>query len=252
MNTKKKRRNNLRPVTWTIITIVILATGFALLHNKKSVPVATSPVVNMGNSSYSSDELKSFWSSELKPIAVDQWAGAQFPYPEINARSAHLKSRVLERTQKGIRTHASFNYHWAGKTISATTGFNTNEHQVTFVLHVPALLDTFKEVRGSGRADWRKLFETYFTIMLMHEMEHAGYDGRSATAAVTKEEESRAWAETCRHTITPLVELYNLPTFQIQNRFYVAWKLSNGDTGHPAWQEVLESVYGLLDNLPHK
>lgn len=245
MKYEKKVQSKTAPIGWIVAGVALVIVGLAVFMASQKNKVVPSPAKPQGNSPHSSDTLTAFWEHEIKPIA-EQWAEAKFPYPELNARSAYLSSKIREATQKNVRVHASFNYHWKIKTVSATTGLDTNENRVTVILRIPALLDSFQKLKDSGRVDWRTVFRTYVTIMLMHELEHAGHEGLFLKLPVNLDEESRAWAETCRHTIVPLVEHHGLQVNYIDEKFYTAWKECTGNTSAPTWQKLLREYYHAL------
>lgn len=81
-------------------------------------------------------------------------------------------------------------------------------------------------------------------VTAMHELEHAAHPHENV-AMTDLSEESRAWQETCRHTIDPLVVNHGVPMFGTEASFYKAWVNDGRRTGQ-AWTNNLYRLYGPL------
>ncbi len=201
---------------------------------------------------WSVTEQHSFWTNELHNLIYEQLAQGKLPYQKINKRFLDSNLLIYEKTKNGITVSLSTNYHWSDKKVGAAAGYvETNNNARVIEIYVPAFMDTFKELRTADVPRWREIFHSHSIIAFMHEVEHARHEP-GTTNYVDVEEESRAWAETCRYTIVPLVEEYRCLLHPNEINIYLAWKLSNGDTNSPTWTNAIWKIYGVIAGKSQK
>lgn len=190
-------------------------------------------------------EMKEFWNRELQELIGEQLPNSKLPYPEINERFANLNQIIVENTKAPLAIYRLTNYSWASTDVVAAAGVDTSNNTRHVALYLPAIMDTFDMLRDSGETNWHAAFRSHILVVFMHEMEHTT-DVRPQWS-IDINEESRAWAETCRHTIVPLAESHHVTLFQNEWKVYRAWKLANGDTGNTNWSSTMRRLYGKLD-----
>ena len=254
MKTKRQKKivhTSRNWATWkfAIVLIILLLVGLTATSSKKQQTRSqTEPKASV----YSVEQLHAFWDNKLKSIAQDQWAISQIPYPEVNERCKKLHAQIIEHSRKALQISMVTNYHWASVLVEAAAGFDHSNNAVSISLYIPSILDSHLALERSKNPLWRKLFVSHQIILLMHELEHAANADISNSRAIDIAEESRAWAETCRHTIVPLVDTYQLPIHNIEVDLYKSWKQCNGDTNSPIWKQAIVRHYGGLDKKDGK
>lgn len=201
---------------------------------------------------YSEVQLHAFWDENLKTIVQDQWAANQLPYPLINEHCRKLRAQIVAHSGTGLQIRMSTNYHWASTLVEAAAGFDSSNNAVSICLFIPSILDSYQALERSAKPLWWELFDSHQIVLLMHELEHAAKPDISSDVVINVAEESRAWAETCRNTIVPLVDTYKIPIHNIEANLYLAWKQCGGDTNSPIWRKVIEKYYGSFDGRKEK
>jgi hypothetical protein len=256
LKNKKQRRivlSGKKQVSWEHVIFVLLLLLIVGLIAKSLIKISTQSTSKSDvTSSYSEESMHEFWDVHLKTLAQDQWANAQFPYPEINEHCKKLNALITEHTGKPLAVSMVTNYHWASKMVEAAAGFDHSNKTVSISLYIPSIMDAYKSLENSGQAQWKDLFVSQQTIILMHELEHAANGDVSRSKAIDITEESRAWAETCRYTTVPLLENYHLPINNIGGDLYKAWKECRADTNSPIWIQTIENHYGKFDGKTDK
>ena len=190
------------------------------------------------------EEMKAFWDRELNDLVIERWAKGRLPYPEINARFKTLHDEIIRQTGKPLSVGLVKNYYWAGNEVCGTSEYNITNDTYYVSLIMPNAMDMFEVLSRTHVPRWRERFESHIIITLMHELEHTTTAKRTRTnSAIDVMEESRAWAETCRHTIAPLRQVHNLPMNDYYLTFLVAWTQSMGDTNNPYWVVQMNKSY---------
>ncbi len=221
---------------------------FVLIN--KSNPKDHTEVVQLQNSvsvhPCSDSDMKRFWQEELNDLIYLQLVESKLPYSEINDHFREYNKRINIRTGKKISVALSTSYHWSCKDAEGSGGINAKDGSVEIQLYIPAIMDLFEALEHLNQTGWREAFRAHCIILFMHEMEHVVKD-TPMKKHIDIGEESRAWAETCRYTITPLVERYHLPLLSTDSNMYQAWKESGGNTNSDIWMNAIRKLYGDLD-----
>ena len=195
---------------------------------------------------YSEKEIVSFWEKEMYQTAYEQLASSATQYPEVNKRFSEINQSVTEQKGLPINFELVKSYHPLGPAVEASAGEAHTNGQATVSLYIPAFLNTYKLLESSRHPKWRDVFKTRIIVVIMHEMEHLNRKDPKLLKVDLKEE-SRAWFDTCKYTISPLVETYKVPVDSDAWRFYDAWKMSGGDIHHPAWTSKIRNLYGDIE-----
>ncbi len=203
-------------------------------ETKEAAVAATTPVVIKRSDA----EIKKFWQDELNNTVVGILSGKS-PYSEIN-------SRFLSANLKGIHINLSIEYHWASKKVGASSGFEQNGSP-SISVYVPSLMDTFQALKSFNRPNWKEVFLSHVTIIFMHETEHLRNPKTTRPDHIDLDEESRAWADTCKYTIDPMVSNYKVDLISSEIPLYRAWKQCNGNSANPIWTSTMQTVYGTVD-----
>jgi len=235
---KQERQFRNMAIVTLIITCAICVTGWIISKNYRS-PDHEQPAHMKTDA-----EIMAFWTNEMEEIIGKELVLGKLPYPILNDSFNSLNAATVDRTGHTIAVTMSTKYHWASTNVQAATGITSNG-AVSIELYIPAFADSFDSYRSSGQPDWRNLFQAHAIAIFMHEMEHASCG--ITTNHISIGEESRAWAETCRHTLVPMADIYRLGLTTTEGEFYVAWKESFGDTNNIHWIALLDKLYGSLD-----
>ena len=190
--------------------------------------------------------MKKFWEEELNELIFLQLVESKLPYSEINEHFADCIKHINSRTGTPMNISLSTSYHWSSNDVEGSAGIEPKDGSVVITLFVPAIMDLFDFLTFSNFPHWREAFQTHCIILFMHEMEHLRKD-TPTQKHIDIAEESRAWAETCRYTIAPLVEKYHLPLISNDANMYYAWKESAGDANSEVWKLAIEKLYWDLD-----
>ena len=185
---------------------------------------------------HSEAECKAFFSENVE-VSLLLVASGRTQYPEINARLLSAQLQIIP-----INLVAT--YHWASKDIEGSAGKNPDGTDIVQI-YVPALMDLFRALECSGRPDWREVFESHLIVLFLHEMEHVRFK-KPLEAHIDIQEESRAWAETCKYTIHPLAQK-GIPLLPNDEVIYGAWRESAGNVNDPRWIDAIRHLYGHID-----
>lgn len=224
-----------------IIGTLLVLTAIGILSFIYLTAVNKGPAQSMV---YSEEELRAFWEKEGRQLIQRQWGVAKLPYPEINSRIIQLQLVIYENTGKPFELLLITDYCSQNPAIQGAASIDERTSTMGIEIFVSPLFDQYKLLKSSGKSNWLETFHSHLLILAMHEMEHATV--YPMPKVVSLEEESRAWAETCRHTIAPLVENHKvaLAPNDTEAVFYEAWKASQGNVQKPEWQAAVKRVYG--------
>ena len=226
---------------WWVVLPFAAAALIALYAGKPQEPPATQKPEHKRTL----EELQAFWARELQTLIAEQLVKGSLPYPEINERFDILNKEIVRRTGKPLAINMTTEYHWAGKRIEASAGFVESNGTQTVELYMPAIVDSFEALQSSQKPKWRDAFTSHMIIIVMHEMEHTATTNHPKHFDIR--EESRAWADTCRYTVIPLVEMHYFPLFATDGSIYRAWKLADESTYNVHWLQAMQMLYGDLD-----
>lgn len=207
----------------------------ALPLSEKSVTTESQTVpVNLQLSS------QIFFEKEVFPTLRLLSAG-KLPYTEINDRYASGAAVIIKEYGKPISLKVKTDYHTSSKYVHATAGDRYDLDSGVIWIYVPALMDVFEEFQSSGHPRWREIFTNHCIITFMHELEHLRFKLRNQGGdRISLTEESRAWDETCVHTIAPLIEKYKVPIAMSEALIYKTWTEAGRNSQHVAWRQEIE------------
>ncbi len=239
----KKAREARLVIMAMMLASIVLVTGYCIISsNPKPQSAMTSAKTPH---QWTESELKAFWARGAQKLIQEDLMNGQLPYPEINDRFRILNEKIIARTGKPFHVSLSTKYHWADKRVEGSSGIDTNGVE-GIELYVPAIANTFEILRTAGSPQWREAFQTHLIIIIMHEMDHTESDDKMP-GHIDIKEESRAWADTCRYTITPLFETHKQTFSESEYEFYRAWKLANGDPNSIYWLNAVKKRYGVIE-----
>lgn len=196
-------------------------------------------------------EMLAFFNAELRDLLVVQLSKANTPYPEVNARYKEGCEIIRKEFGKTLAAELQSAYHPAGKRVLGYAGLAADGSTSQISLVIPALKNRFAELKAKGDPQFRETFKLEVIIVVMHELEHLRYLLRFATVKeFNVEEETRAWFETCKYTIAPLVDKYGLPVDEEIQSVYLAWKITGQNPSDPDWKEVIQNLYSHV-RKPH-
>jgi hypothetical protein len=231
-------------VATVLVTLSILL-SIDKLKQKGRAEVAQEPTFTSVHQR-SDSEVKKFWAEELHELIFLQLVESKLPYSEINDHFSDCIKHINSRTGMQMNVSLSTSYHWSSNDVEGSASVDPNDGSVVIMLFVPAIMDLFDFLKFSNSPRWRDAFQAHCIMLFMHELEHLNKD-TPMKKHIDMEEESRAWAETCRYTISPLVEKYNLPLISNDSNMYHAWKECAGDTNSEVWRLAIAKLYGDLD-----
>ncbi len=196
---------------------------------------------------YTEAEMHRFWDENLKQLIEVQWLNKKLPFQEINDRFRVLTDSIKSITGTNPAIIASPYYHTHSTSVLGQAGRETNRLtgtvQVSITLYIPTIMDYHKHALNKFGISAGH-FPITVLVTAMHELEHAAHPHENV-AMTDLSEESRAWQETCRHTIDPLVVNHGVPMFGTEASFYKAWVNDGRRTGQ-AWTNNLYRLYGPL------
>lgn len=242
-----------------LLTVILWLLGvvsflISVANGEKSSPAVTEQVCQVNQVQkprvLTKSDMEYFIMTEINGILRSQLVVGKLPYEEINERFKSSNKLVIGRTGKNINVTLVANYHWAHKGVEAAEGCSSDGAVACLELYIPAIMNTFERLSQSGNSNWHKVFQSHIIVIFMHEMEHARIAPPSDHIDIS--EESRAWDDTCRYVIDPMVEIYGLPLFKTEDGLYRAWKIANGNTKDPVWINAVQNIYGEIDGLTTK
>ena len=228
---------------WTLAMSLIVILSFICMYN--STKQGSLHELSTTTHTWTTNELVSFWTNELQSLVADQIVVGKLPYPEINDRFHFLNNTIITNTGKPVAVTLSTLYHWASKRIEGAVGFNETNKTFGIDLYIPSIGDHFEELQRTSQDRWQDAFQCHIIILFMHELEHTLATNHAQHIDV--QEESRAWADTCRYTVVPLFKKYHLPLIAGDGKFYHAWKDADGDMTNTLWLTAIQDRYGVFD-----
>lgn len=232
--TKKSAKRKISILLWSLaiaVVMVVVASIFVWHGNRQA--------------HYSIEQQHQFYENELRNV-LESCTGGKTPYREINERHQKLSADLVKKFGKRLNINMVTDYHVLSKNIEMATGVQTNGTP-EIAIYVPCIMDTFETVRQKHGDEWRIRFETHFLVIFMHEMEHTS-NLDVVASHVDTEEESRAWSETCRHTLRPLVSDHKLTLISTEANMMREWVKSGENTNAPAWNGYVSQLYSGLSN----
>ena len=190
-------------------------------------------------------ELQAFWNEHCKSIEEFIMAGS-FRIPEIAQRRQTLSNLIALRYGSNLRVHLVSNYHRWGPRVGAACGEDAGVPSLDII--VPHAFDAFVRFRMTGLRDWQERLEMRLVIEVIHELDHLayGYLISSASLDAIADNERRAWAQTCEHTLSILVERYHAPIDEGDRLFYLLWVESGRDVNSPRWIQGVREAHADL------
>jgi len=226
---KSQKSRSLLPLI-AVIIMTLVAVAVVFMWPKRAQATRT----------YTPEEQHQFFDREVRPI-IEEIAQGKTPYPEINERFKVLYSNVTTRTGKAFGINMLTNYHELSKDAQMAVGAHP-DGAISLAIYVPSLMDSCAETKRIFGNNWRSNFQLCVLTVFMHEMEHTTHT--SMRNGVSLAEESRAWAETCRHTLDPLARKHGRTLFWTDAGMMNNWIASGGDTNSPEWHAYINQLYG--------
>jgi len=189
---------------------------------------------------YSESEMHMFWQFHLEKIVMEEIVGGKYPIPAINDRYRALLNKIIARDKKPFGIQASILYdEYSNSVVSGVSIDHT-----TIVIFVPAIMDVYKGLQSAKSVDWEKQFEATIVISILHEVDHFAGKNSESYGESRKDlikEESRAWAETCEHTISVFINA-GYPLDPSSTLFYKNW-VSCGKRNNKNWKSFIATCY---------
>lgn len=227
-NLKKNRLITLITVALATITALVLF-KYNQEHSNVRLEqvVQQNPITNIPVQNKRSTALVTIFEQilkhELKLIEMKE----EFLYPEMKDRFSHLYHTLTNRDKMHrVRIIVQDAYILKNTNLIAVAKFGANYNGIT--ISSPALLEKWISFQLCGNRG--QIFETYLRIVIIHELEHLAEKFSRPSVS----EEARAWHETYKYCIDPILSPYHKELAQIAGY----WRLD-----HPTDLDGLRSVF---------
>lgn len=197
--------------------------------------------------SYTAEEQQAFWAEHF-PNFLDWFFQGGLPFPELNERCAMLRGLIQQRYGKDLHINLVTTYNPDSPAVLA--GNYIKEGVPELELVVSNVINLHNAFRASGDPEWKPRLQNGVLVSMMHEMDHLAYGytsefGKRSPLEELVEDERRAWALTCEHTLRILVEHCHAPLNSSDMQYYHHWLVCNRDENDPRWKEGLWNVYSV-------
>jgi hypothetical protein len=190
-----------------------------------------------------SPELQAFFQSEVWPVLSELIAG-KLPYPEINERYKSGIAIVEKEYGKALSCKLGVDYHPSDKGIEGSAGDRYDKDTGIIYIIVPAVKDKFEAMQASQQPKWREAFRSHVIVLFMHELEHLRFTLRMhRDEHIDMTEESRAWDETCKYVLEPLVAKYGQAVSPNDGVTLDCWLRAGRNINNPIWKREIELRY---------
>jgi hypothetical protein len=189
--------------------------------------------------------LVEFWEAYMAQIITSVVQGT-YRLSLINDRfqnnnrliSARYK-RILNVTMSILACQDQF-----GGEGSLPQGCRIVDGEPQVVLFVPTLIEVMAHLKRKHPGSYREVFETALVVGTIHETDHLAMGlAEEGDALSTLNDEQRVWAETCEHTIRPLVEIYHEPICASDMMYYQAWVKAGRNVESSEWRTFIRKLY---------
>jgi hypothetical protein len=189
---------------------------------------------------YSKEETVQFWNLHLDKMIMNDLVGGKYEIPAINDRYKFLLDEIITKYGRPFGILGSISYYEKSK--SAVACYTMKDLKIG--IFIPVAMDSYQELKMSNKSGWEKQFEAFVIISFIHEVEHVAGGAIDRDLGDKKafiEEETRAWSETCEHTISTFLNSgYSLdPSSAI---YFRNW-LDCGRENNECWRSFIEREY---------
>lgn len=186
---------------------------------------------------------QAFFDTHFQTLLTETFPGGRYRIPDIQRRYDLLVQKLRGRYG---REHAFDALNQYGESTKVTMGSGLKDGVPYIQLFLPSLMDLSDAMRSRGFGAGE--FERSFVIDLMHELDHLAFglvppEGRAPTREEFIANEQRAWAETCEHTLRPLLEAHRLTVEARHFSCYRAWVRSGRNADSAEWRRFMQSQY---------
>jgi len=245
-----------RTVEWTVIAILLGAAVFLFAPIPKK-PLKSRPAAAQTEppqSKRSLEQVTDFANSRLGPLIFDELPKGTYPLPEIQVRYDTLVRMIRERYGKEhLIDWRSVYFENRHRTVATWV----DQGVPTVFIALPSVMDLheLEQQNGVSIADSMRSFLVDF----MHELDHLahGYvftsDHKAPEEIVRARNEGLTWAETCEHTMRPLLEIHKQKLALRHVEMYRLWLSCKRSADAPmwmwrTWKPITKSRGGLLDS----
>lgn len=243
---KKKDKTALAAVVAAVCIIFAVAVLLIPTPRRKS-PSGMAAPADTGESSRTLEEMQMFFDARLAPLLLETLPKRQFHLSEIQARYDTLTQMIRERYGKDYALDPRGRYWPMEKQTVVATRIENDIP--TIAIFIPSLMDLREAEKKVGVRDEES--ERGFVVDLLHELDHLAHGFVSVTGEALPvpqrlDNERRAWAETCEHTIRPLLEKRRLSIAPRHFACYQAWVASGRDSNSRVWRSFIDRQYRTL------
>ncbi len=189
---------------------------------------------------FENPELWAFWRTKLEPFVTMLLKG-KHPMRPIQERFSDNYARIMARYGRFATISQS---HEVGPLIHAFgTNLSGGKPNIVFFSH-SLKIGYEKMVKAAGsKAD--EAFQNALTVGFLHETDHLafGFMRKSDDPAHIIDLEQATWAETCEHTLRPMVEGCDTLIIRSDQETYQAWVDCGRDRSSKAWRDAITSRY---------
>lgn len=221
---------------FVIAVVLLIPSGKHPIRDSKSAGyTAWSP--------YTEKETQEFLDAHLQATITRILPSGKFFIPEIQARYNFVVSKI--NALYGVE-HSFEAPNIYGHSKFVTVGVRISNGVPSVQLYMPSIMDMYRAGKGLGMSE--ETLQRLFVIDLMHELDHLAFgflsdEGQAYSKEKYINNERLAWAETCEHTIRPMVETHRLRIEGLQLQCYRAWVEGGRNPENGRWKEFIGSLY---------
>ncbi len=263
-NTRRRPGRLGRITIWVMAVLVVMTTVVFFSNRPRSgmvsiskawtispapVLLRVSPVVP--HNTYSREEIRQFYNLHLKKVIEDGVLRARYSsVSAINTRELVLEA--LRSSIRGKNVDLRIADYYSSDDPQAVMGANYRLRPVLIVILMPKVMDIYKEELGRSPVEFAsQRFESTMVISMMHELEHLAGDPERPDPPTREwfiNTEAKAWAETCRYSISAFLSL-GYPLVPSDQRYFAGW-VSCGKENNTCWRSFISNAYS--DNKSYK
>lgn len=192
-------------------------------------------------------ELELFWTNHLHvPLTQTLYYGL-YNIQDIQERYIFLSQKINSRYGRELVFNVVMTYLPQSRYVPMASG--VDKGTPTVYVFLPSVIDNDKSGREEGLT--AEDLELGSVVGLIHEMDHLAFgfvqeerDGYVSTLDELVNDEKRAWAETCEHTLRPLVEKQKKKFSSGTLMYLQAWNKCGRNAHSQLWDEFIRVCYG--------
>ena len=227
--------------------LAMLFIGTAFMDYRKAKAGPEKPLLKADTQSpYSEQEMHDVWTNDFQNIVVSLFSNA-YPLQKIQERFDRLSGAIVDRYHTNVPIHLITTYMAENADIFAGCYITNGQPQLDII--IPRLLDIIGEQRDKADPEWRATAQDELLVGILHEFDHIAIQKNLGASAYPPsldelvEAESAAWAQTCEHTITLLIEEYHAPLPRTDHIYYEKWVAAGHNENSPLWKDFIRSAY---------